>query len=504
MFKAKKIYIDSSHSLTALLNEDDAKELCLNSKDRIEIISRKSGKKIICELFIIDSKLKKTCPLEIGEIGLFESAFNKLESWEHERVSIVPAQKAKSLEFVKKKFLGQKLNEIQFQEIISDIAENRYSDIETTFFVLACSVHKLNFDETVSLTQAMIKSGKVLNFKKSKEDIIVDKHCIGGIPNNRTSMIIIPIIASAGIKIPKTSSRAITSPAGTADTMEVLANVSVSLSKMHEIIEKENACLVWGGAFDLSPADDLIIHVEHPLGLDFEVQMIASILSKKKSAGSEKVLLDIPIGPDAKVKNEEHGLKLKSKFEMVGKAIGLEIKVILTEGNEAIGNGVGPLLEAMDVLKILKNEHDAPRDLKEKALMMSGMIFHMAGHAKNVENGIMLARHILESGIAYSKFEKIISLQGKNKIPPLAKYSEQILNIKEGNLTYINIKQISKIAFMLGAPKDKAAGMYIHKKIGEEVKKGEILLTLYSNSKLKLKYALNYIDEHCKDLIKIK
>jgi thymidine phosphorylase len=503
MFKVKKIDVNSAHNLIALINSNEAKELSLNSGDKVKIFNKKTRNHIFCELDIIEDSKKKVCPLNKLEIGLFEHAFEKLNVKEGDLVSISPSNKPKSLEYVKKKFQGYKLKSYEYDEIIMDISTNLYSEIETTFFVLACSIHKLDFKETVYLTQAMVKTGKSLDFSKSDSDIIVDKHCIGGVPNNRTSMLVIPIVAAAGLKIPKTSSRAITSPSGTADTMEILANVSVSLKDMYKIVNEENACLVWGGAFDLSPADDIIIHVEHPLGLDFEVQMIASILSKKKSAGSKKVLIDIPIGPEAKVRDEIHANSLKEKFEKVGKAIGLDIVVILTDGSEVVGNGIGPLLEAIDVLDILSNKPNAPYDLREKALIMSGILFRMAGHVKTRKKGYELAENILTSGKALDKFKAIIKKQGEKKMPDLAKFKEELVCTKNGIITEISIKKLTKLANLLGTPKDKAAGIYIPKKIGDYVKKGEILMTLYSNSEIKLKYALTCLEERCSNIVKI-
>ncbi len=489
MFKTRKIQINAAHELVALLTSDDAKELQLNPRDKINIKSNSHS--ITCQLETVDHSAKH-CPLKKGEIGLFEHAFEKLHTWENQRVSITPAPKPRSLELVKRKFNGHKLEEDDFFAIITDITQNNYSDIETTFFVLACSVHKLTDIETTHLTNAMVRVGKVLNFKKKLDDIIIDKHCIGGIPNNRTTLIVVPIIAAAGLKIPKTSSRSITSPAGTADTMEVFANVKVPLSKMYSIVEKENGCMVWGGSFDLSPADDIIIHVEHPLGLDFEVQMIASILSKKKSAGSSLVLIDIPYGKTAKVTTLDHAKHLKKKFEKIGASVGISVKCIITDGSQPIGNGIGPLKEALDVLKILKREDDAPKDLEEKSLMMAGLMLEMAGKARK-GTGYIHAKDILETGLAYKKFLAILEAQGKPDKTPQAKYSLDIKAYAEGIIKEIDNKRISKIAFMLGAPKDKSSGLYLNKKKNYRVQKGEVLFTIYSNSKLKLKYAENYI-----------
>lgn len=499
MFKAKKIEVDAAHNLIVILTQKDANELGIGSGERVSVQNQKTKKSVICQLEVLDYVKKKgshkEIDLKIGEIGLFENAFEKLEIVFNQRVNLIPAKKPESIEFVRRKFLGERLNEEHFLEIMRDIVDNRFSEIETTYFVLACTINKLDEKETIGLTKAMVAVGKQLDFKVNPKDIIVDKHCIGGIPGNRTTMVVVPIIAAAGLTIPKTSSRSITSPAGTADTMEVLAKVDIELTRMFNIVKQTKGCIVWGGGLDLSPADDLIIHVEHPLELDSEGQMIASILSKKKSVGSTHVLIDIPIGKTAKVTDIYKAEDLKKKFERIGKGIGMEIIVLISDGKEPIGNGIGPLQEALDVMAVLKNEPGHPEDLKEKALVMAGLIFEMANISKK-NQGYLLAKEILISGKALKKFDEILIAQGKQKELPKAKYSEVIKSNSKGKISSIHNKYVSKLAFVLGAPQDKAAGIRLIKKSHQEVQKGESLYTIYSNSELKLKYAKHFIENH--------
>ncbi len=498
MFKAKKVDINSKGEVFVFIHENDANELSLQANERVKVFkSDKKNRNIVCEVKIIGNSIDKggrAC-IKKNEIGLVESTFTKLNLIPGSKVSIAPASKPKSIEYVKRKFNGGRISAKEFEEIIQEIVDNKYSKVEITYFVLACTAHKLNMDEIIGLTKAMVNVGKSLNFKTNKNDIIVDKHCIGGVPNNRTTMLVVPIIAAAGLKIPKTSSRSITSPAGTADTMEVLANVDIGLSDMYSMVNKINGCIIWGGALDLSPADDLIINVEHPLEIDSEGQMIASILSKKKSAGSTHVLIDIPIGKTAKVKSYFDALKLKRKFEKVGKAIDLNIKVIITDGSQPIGEGIGPLNEALDVISILENRDNSPNDLKEKSLNMAGLIFEMSNKCKKGK-GYNLAKEILESGKALEKFNEILEFQGKKKIPKEAKIQFEFKAKKDGKIKEIHNKKISKLAFILGAPEDSRAGLRLYKKSGDSIKKGETILRLYTNSKQKLNFAINYIEDN--------
>jgi thymidine phosphorylase len=504
MFKAKRLKIEGSHAYFVMLWEEDADKLGLEAGERVKVFaSSKKEQYIVCELETVRCT-EKECDIRVkkGEIGVFHEVFEKLRLRKDERICVMPADKPRSLEAVKEKFHGRKrLTEKDFQEVIHDIVDNNYSSVETTYFVLACLAHSLSDEEVIALTKAMVGVGTQLDFRKKKTDIIVDKHCIGGVPGNRTSILVIPIVAAAGLIIPKTSSRSITSPSGTADTVEVLMNVSLSISEMHSVVEQCGACIAWGGSLDLSPADDLIINVEHPLEIDSEGQMIASILSKKKSVGSTHVLIDIPVGKHTKVSTRSHGLKLKARFEKVGKALGMQMKVILSDGSQPIGYGIGPAREAEDVMKILRNEEGQHEILREKTLFMAGKILEM-GELVKPGKGAQLADKILSSGLALKKFEEMMELQGKYAGPKQAKYSENFLAEKSGRVVEIHNKKVSKLAFSLGCPSDAESGLILHKSLGDKVEKGDVLFEMHSNSKVKIKYGRLFAEEKEPFLVK--
>lgn len=497
MFKVKRISIDAGSNTLALLTKQDAKELGLYSKDKIQVICSHSKKKIICDLEIFDSSIHGSGIIKKSEIGLLEHAYTQLTcSNKKITVKVQPAPKPKSIEIVRKKFeQNRPIKAEEFELIIQEMLENKFTDTLKTFFVLACAAHSMSDREVIGLTNAMVNAGQILDFKNSKNDIIVDKHCIGGVPNNRTTMVVIPIIAAAGLKIPKTSSRSITSPAGTADTMETLADVEIPLSKMHDIVEKTNGCLVWGGGAALSPADDVIIEIEHPLEIDSQGQMIASILSKKKCAGSTLVVIDIPVGPQAKITTNQYAKELKKRFEKIGRAIGIKVEAVITKGVEPIGYGIGPQLEAEDVIAILENRDIAPNDLKEKSLIMASKILELA-QTTSPKNSYNYAKQILESGQALEKFNQIRELQGKKEFSKKSEYKTQIKAKQSGTIHSFDIKLLSRIAFVLGAPNDKQAGIKMYKKIGDSIEKSETLFELYATSKLKLEYGKTYVDEH--------
>lgn len=424
-----------------------------------------------------------------GEIGLSHVAFRRLGAPEGARVSLSHPNPLLSFEFVRHKIEGGSLDKSQFLAILSDIVAHRYSNIELTAFVIACYQQRLSESEIGYLTEAMIETGERIDWGLP---LVLDKHCIGGIPGNRTTMIVVPIIAAFGLPIPKTSSRAITSPSGTADTMETVANVRLGLEEMRALVAAENACIAWGGSVALAPADDILISVERPLNLDSEGQMIASILSKKRAAGSNRMLLDIPIGPTAKVHSTQEAERLKKRFEKIGKQVGLELRVVFTDGLQPIGRGIGPALEALDVLKVLQRAPGYPEDLREKSLFLAGQLLEFSGKVASGE-GLEQAREILDSGRAWEKFQNIARRQGGMKRPQPARHEAPIFSPAAGRVGAIHNQKIARAAKLAGAPQDPGAGIYLEKKLGDPVAAGEVLFRVFSETEEELRFALQYV-----------
>ena len=350
----------------------------------------------------------------------------------------------------------------------------------------------MKFEETISLTKAMIKTGARLKFKGK---YIADKHCIGGIAGNRTTPILVSICAAVGLTLPKTSSRAITSAAGTADVIETISNVELPLKKIMKVVNSKKACLAWGGSLGLAPSDDKIIQVERLLGLDVEPQLLASVMAKKISAGARHILIDIPYGRGAKISNIISAKKLGRKFLRIAKHFNLKMKVTYTDGSQPIGNGFGPVLEMLDIIKVFEN--DGPKDLREKSIYLAAELIKLCG----IKNSKNKAREALESGKAYEKFKEIINAQNgkknfdkKIKNLKLAKLKKTIYAKKTGKIKRISNKGINSMCRILGTPETVGAGVYLHKHL-EKIKKGEPLLTLYTESKIKMKDALNFMKD---------
>jgi len=462
------------------------------SQARLRVSTKNQS--IIATLNVVDDGL-----LLPGEMGLSNIAWKLLSAKEHESATVSYAKPIDSLSSVRAKIYGHELTEKSLNEIVRDITNGRYADVHLAAFVTACSGNKLNTAETIGLTKAMVNAGESISWT---ENHVMDKHCVGGLPGNRTTPIIVSIVAANGLVMPKTSSRAITSPSGTADTMETLMPVSLSIKKMRQVVEREGGCIVWGGAVSLSPADDILIRVERVLDIDSEGQLVASVLSKKKAAGSNLVLLDLPVGATAKVRNKEFGLDLSRLLMEVGKALGLTIKTCLTDGSQPIGFGIGPALEALDVLAVLQNKQQAPQDLKERALMLAGHLLEMGGAAKP-DQGLKLAKFTLESGIAWKKFQAIADAQGGLYEPPQATYHYEFYASSYGRICHINNRLISRVAKLAGAPDAKAAGISLHCRINDLVETNQPLLTLHAETPGELRYAQDFLESH-QDVIVIE
>ena len=390
------------------------------------------------------------------------------------------------------KVFGQRLSDSNFLALMRDTVNNRLSDIELAAFVTACAGERLDVEETIGLSRAMVAVGNRIDWGVGP---ILDKHCVGGLPGNRTTPIVVAIVAAAGHRIPKTSSRAITSPAGTADTMEVMAPVMLDLAAMRRVVEQEGGCIVWGGNAGLSPADDVLIRIERPLDFDSDGQLVASVLSKKVAAGSSHVLIDIPVGATAKVRSVEAAASLETRLRATARALGLTLSVLRTDGRQPVGYGIGPALEARDVLRVLRGDADAPIDLRERALELAAALLEIAP-GTTPGSGAGAARTLLDSGAALGKFLAICAAQGGFTEPGMAAHIRPVLAIGNGEVQDVDNRRLAKIAKLAGAPGSANAGIDCRLRIGHTVRAGEPLFEIHAQSPGELQYALDYAAKH--------
>ncbi len=481
----RRVAIDTYRENVAYLHRDCAVYRAEGFQALSKVEVRANGRHILATLNVVDDE----CIVGPGELGLSEDAFSQLDVQGGHTASVSQAEPPASMGALNRKISGERLTHDDFRSIVRDIANLRYSKIELTAFVVATNRDELDREEIFFLTDAMVASGRKLDWH---EPLVVDKHCIGGIPGNRTSMLIVPIVAAHGLLCPKTSSRAITSPAGTADTMEVLANVELPFDKLSDIVRELRGCLAWGGTANLSPADDVLISVERPLAIDSPGQMVASILSKKLAAGSTHLVLDIPIGPTAKVRSMPEAQRLRRLFEYVAGRIHLSLDVVITDGRQPIGNGIGPMLEARDVMRVLENDPRAPNDLRQKALRLAGRLIECNPDVRGGD-GFAIARDILDSGRALAKMNAIIEAQGSKHFdhnnPQLGALTFEISAAESGVVTGIDNLQVARIARIAGAPKVAGAGVDLLRKLGDPVATGEALYRVHADYPSDLEFA---------------
>ena len=468
-----------------VLNEAEANENDLYASHRVILRTKNADTVAIVDL---SSDL-----VGRGEVGLFYEVWNELGAVDGTQIEIVHMQRPASIEFIKKKMDGKTLSKSEIETVMRELMQNRLSEAELASFITSVYIRGMGEDEIVGLTESVVATGQTLELGRHP---VCDKHCVGGVAGNRTTMVLVPIIAAAGLYIPKTSSRSITSAAGTADTMETLCDVSFEVDEMREIVRKSHGCIVWGGALKLASADDKLIKIRNPLSLDPKGVLLASILAKKKSVGAEYVIIDIPIGRGAKIPDQSEAKSLGKDFISIGKRLGMNIEVLVTDGSEPIGNGIGPSLECIDVLSVLNN--GGPAELRDKSCQLSGALLELSGKVKK-GRGFEVASKLLESGKALDKFREIVELQGGKKgikiaDIPVAKYRHKVMAEKDGRVSHIDNRMISKIARAAGAPNDKPAGVLLSVSRGDKVKKGDVLFEIHSDSEAKLDFAIKALE----------
>ncbi len=482
--KARRVDLDTGgETRVVVLRGRDAQAFGILPGDRLQLSYRR--RKVIAVADVTHHSIHH------GELGLFEDVWKVLKPRPGGPIRIEVVSRRPSISAIKKKLLGKAITEKEIRSIIEDIVDRQLSAIETTYFVASGYVHPYTPKELFWMVKAMAQTGEMFRWGRGR---VVDKHSVGGLAGNRTTMVAIPIIASAGLIIPKTSSRAITSPSGTADTMEVLAPVSFNGAAVRRIVRQTGACLIWGGGLSIAPADDLIIRVSRPLSLEPYDKMIVSIMAKKVAMGIKYLIIDMPYGPNTKIPNRRTAQIIEKKFLAVGRAFGMKVKVQFDPARQPIGQGIGPALEARDVLRVLQQKSIRPFDLETKAIALAGQLFELSGFCARGE-GVARAAKQLRSGQAWKKMQQIIQAQGGNphidaNHVALGAKTYRCVSPRAGRLTAMNNRALDDVARTLGAPDHKLAGIFLHKKLGQKIAKGEKLFTLYSHSHDRIALAL--------------
>ena len=485
--KARRVGLDTHSEAIVLLHSGS--DVCRSEgfSPHMRIVLRARGHKVVATLFPVTSNV-----VGRDEAVLSDSAWSRLALQDGDTISIEHLDPVESLSLLRSRIYGHELSENSLRAIIRDIVDGRYSNIHIASFLTACAAAPLNEKEILGLTRAMVDAGDRLSWP---ETIVVDKHSVGGLPGNRTTPIIVSIVASLGLTMPKTSSRAITSPAGTADMMETLAPIALDAAAIRRVVNEEGGCIAWGGAVQLSPVDDILIRVERALDLDTQGQMIASVMSKKVAAGATHLVLDMPVGRTAKVRTTQEAQELSHGLLSVAQSFGIKARVLVGNGDQPVGRGIGPALEARDVLAVLQCHADAPAVLHERATQLAGALLELAGVAP-MDTGAALASTVLNDGRAWRKFQRICEAQGGMRKPPVSSHKQSLRASASGRLTEIDNRKIARLAKLAGAPDDKAAGVELLTRVGQEIAAGQELCIVHAETPGELDYALEYAAAH--------
>lgn len=473
-FKVKVLGIEAGRKLIVIMDDKDASLLGVRTSDRVQVTYKD---KSVMAIVNIAARFPR------NTVGVFDEVRSGLGVRSGDEVDLFPAKRPESLGYIHDKILGYRLNTQEIKTIVEDVINQQLSDIELASFVTALYVRGTNMDEIEALSRAMVETGQVLEWE---DHPILDKHSVGGVPGDKTTILVVPIVAAAGFTIPKTSSRAITSPAGTADRVESLCPVDLSLEEIRNVVKKTKACLAWGGALDLAPADDLFIQVEYPLSID--PLLLPSIMSKKKAIGANFVVIDLPTGRGSKIKTIGEAQHLARDFIELGGRLDIKVECAITFGEQPIGFAVGPALEAREALQTLMGK--GPIDLQDKAINLASILFEMLG----VKDGREEATRILRTGKAEAKLREVIEAQGGDpSIKPddivIGDKVAKVVSNQDGKVLWINNNDIVQIAREAGAPKEKGAGVLLKVKIGNEVVKGDVLFEIYTERSQKLESA---------------
>ncbi|KFN40095.1 hypothetical protein KN63_00355 [Smithella sp. F21] len=490
--KSKKLDLGAGKDLFILMHQKDADELGV--KEGAVVLLGYKDVELYVKVIITGSKLNS------GEVGLYEELYEEYHIPEGRKLLVDIPSTSEALDGIRKKLSGRRLNEQELVAIMRDIGSRKLKETEVAFFVSTFFNPGFTDDEIYWMTKGMAESGDILEFKyiKSNKDLVVDKHSIGGTAGKGITPALVPILAAGGLVVPNTSTRAITSPAGTTDILESVMPVSLNKEEVYKVVEKTGACMVWGGALYLAPADDEIINVERSLRIQEFQKVLVSIVAKKIAMGSSFVLIDLPYGKGTKIEKPDDLEFLAREFEkLFGK---FNIKCVthkrLIKGPD--GNGVGPVLEMRECLRLLERHEKRSDDLESTVLDMAEKIFEGVGKTKK-GMGRKFAQELLDSGKGLKKFWEIAQAQGAKKVLKseqlkVGEIQHEIKSEKAGVVKGINTREVVEIARSLGTPGIREAGIHIEKMPGDKVEKGDVLMTLYSTAKDRMEEGLKAVN----------
>lgn len=397
-----------------------------------------------------------------------------------------------------KKRDGLELSKEEINYFVKNLTEGKIADYHVAAFLMAVFLKKMNKRETADLTQAMMRSGDVVDLSKIS-GIKVDKHSTGGV-GDTTTLVLAPLVASCGVPVAKMSGRGLGHTGGTIDKLEAIEgfHVEISIDDFINNVNKHGIAVI-GQTKNIAPADKKIYALRDVTATVDNISLIASsIMSKKLAAGSDAIVLDVKVGSGAFMKTIEDAVELGKEMVEIGQIMDKNTIAIITDMEQPLGFAIGNALEVKEAIDTLKN--NGPEDLTELCVKLGSNMVYLGGGADSVESAEKLIREKLANGEAFEKFKEFISIQGgridvinnPSKLPS-ADHVREIKSEVEGYLETIKSDSVGIAAMKLGAGRetldsvlDMSAGIILKKKVGDKIEKGDVIATLYTNTESKL------------------
>lgn len=467
-----------THSEPAvILNSDDCLEMGVSVTDRVMMTGVGTA---ISSVVVSDSPGSK------GSVGLGSRLMERLSVSDGDRIAVVYSPPPESIRSIRRKIEGSRLTASEMMSIVHDISEGSITQKEILTFVSAFTTMNSDLSEVADLARAMASTGRTAELGVSP---VFDFHSLGGVPGNSITPVVVSIVASEGLVIPKMSSRAVSSACGTADYVSTFCDVEMDTDELKNAVSEAGGVFACGNE-DFAPVGRSIIEAERPLGIDPRPTMMASIMSKKIAIGTTHLLLDIPVGQGTKVPDMESARRIADDFTALGAILGMHVECAATFGSQPVSCSIGPILEARSCIRILENA-DSDRFAADKACELAGILLEMAG----IDDGPRRAKEILASGTALAKFREIVAVQ--NGDPDIVSedlvpgtFVKDVHAKRTGTLRFIDNPSLVAIAKAAGAPSDAGAGIEIVHRPGDPVSKGDVLFRIYAEHRAKLDRAV--------------
>ena len=425
-----------------------------------------------------------------------------------------------TVEIIKGKRNGKSLSDEEINFLINNYAEGKIPDYQFSSFLMAAFINGMNSDETSALTKAMLYSGEIIDLSAIKGSK-VDKHSTGGV-GDKTSLILAPIVAAAGVNVPMISGRGLGHSGGTLDKLESIPGfrTDLTLAQYKSVIKKCGAVLI-GQTKEVAPADKLIYSLRDVTATVESIPLITgSIMSKKLAEGIDGLVLDIKTGSGAFMKTYKEAKSLADSLMKTAISFDKKVIGIITDMSQPLGNYIGNWLEVVESVEVLKGK-DVP-DLLKVTIALSGAMIYLGGKAGSIDEGIVKSKELIQNGKAFDKFIEIVKLQKGdlsyiNNLSkyPKSKYTGKIFASKNGYLKSVDNYEIGMSGVELGAGRltkedkiDPKAGIIFYPKIGDKIKKGELIAEIFTDKREKLKLVkekiLNALSFSSKQVIKPK